>query len=94
MALRMKPKWINPVYITMAQITQMIVGISVCLASYYYKKNHTGTCSVTDDNLIAGAVMYGSYAFLFIKFALDRFLPKSMRFGTGMEKTPKAKKIE
>ena len=29
MALRMKPKWMNPFFITVAQISQMIVGVSV-----------------------------------------------------------------
>jgi len=95
MAIRQKPKWLNPVYITMAQITQMLVGISVCVAAYYYKNHAEGSCSVADDNVMAGVVMYGSYAALFIKFALDRFLPESMRFGTGMEKNPKkTKKVE
>jgi len=94
MALKMKPKWLNPVYITVAQITQMIVGIAVNLAAAYYKNNSAGTCFVTDDNLLSGSVMYGSYAFLFIKFALDRFLPESMRFGTPNDKPKAAKKID
>eukprot|EP00518_Triparma_eleuthera_P000039 CAMPEP_0182453774 /NCGR_PEP_ID=MMETSP1319-20130603/695_1 /TAXON_ID=172717 /ORGANISM="Bolidomonas pacifica, Strain RCC208" /LENGTH=295 /DNA_ID=CAMNT_0024651729 /DNA_START=42 /DNA_END=929 /DNA_ORIENTATION=+ len=88
MALRMKPKWMNPFFITVAQIAQMVVGVGVCLASYYYKFNSTGECSVTNDNLLAGTVMYGSYFALFFKFAVDRYMGKS-GMATGMEKTKK-----
>ena len=37
MALRIKPKWINPFFITAAQVSQMVVGVTVSLLSYYYK---------------------------------------------------------
>ncbi|GMH49139.1 hypothetical protein TL16_g00446 [Triparma laevis f. inornata] len=88
MAIKMKPKWMNPLFITVAQIMQMVVGVAVCLASYYYK--NAGNCSVTNDNLIAGTVMYGSYFALFAKFAVDRYLGKA-GMSTGMEKNKKKK---
>jgi len=73
MAMNMKPKWLPPMAITMMQISQMFIGVSVCIASYLYKKSGI-ECSVKDENIIAGALMYGSYFYLFAEFAVKRFI--------------------
>lgn len=73
MAIGQKPKWLPPMAITMAQISQMFVGVSVCISSYIYMTNGT-ECSVKKENVIAGALMYGSYFYLFAEFAVKRFI--------------------
>lgn len=88
MAIRMKPKWMNPMFITLSQIAQMVVGVFVSLSAVYYR--NTEGCNVKNDNLLAGGLMYGSYFALFAKFAVDRYLGKS-GMKTGMESTKKKK---
>lgn len=44
-------------------------------------------CDVTDENYIAGLVMYGSYAVLFILFALKRFAAPAKKKSAGAKKT-------
>jgi hypothetical protein len=73
MATGNKPKWLPPMAITMAQISQMFIGVSVCIASYIYKRSGV-ECSVKEENIIAGALMYGSYFYLFAEFAVKRFI--------------------
>lgn len=73
MAIGQKPKWLPPVYITIAQISQMFFGVSICIASYIYKNSGT-ECSVRQENIVAGALMYGSYFYLFAEFAVKRFI--------------------
>lgn len=69
------PAWI----ITIGQITQMIVGTFVCSASWYYYSQGV-TCHNEYNNLVAGALMYGSYLYLFLEFAYHRFLkPKTIK---------------
>jgi len=83
-ALNMCPKSFPAYLITFSQIAQMFVGTGVCISAWYY--NLTGAvCHNGRPNLIAGAVMYGSYLYLFVEFALNRF---------GPNKKKKAKKIE
>lgn len=72
MAIGNKPK-LPPVYITLAQISQMIVGVTINVLAYRYKSQGL-ECHVHDDNLLAGSLMYFSYFLLFAKFALDRFV--------------------
>jgi len=75
MALRMKPKWLPPVIITIAQIMQMVVGVAIQLASSY--KYLTGqSCAVNGQNIFWGGAMYASYLFLFCKFAVERYMSK------------------
>lgn len=80
MALKMKPKWLPPVIITVAQISQMIVGVAVQLAaSYRYLTEGSGapgTGMVNGSNVLWGGLMYGSYFALFTKFAVERYCKK------------------
>jgi len=66
--------------ITAIQIAQMIVGTIVVVSSAYYKIIAERSCSVENNNLIAGLLMYGSYFALFFHFALQRFVfPKKKK---------------
>ncbi|KAJ1437673.1 ELO family, partial [Ochromonadaceae sp. CCMP2298] len=78
-ALQLLPKSFPAVIITLAQIAQMFVGTGVCCACWYYSL--TGVpCHNEKKNLIAGAIMYASYLYLFCEFAVKRFLrPKKVK---------------
>ena len=73
MAIKAWPKWIPAHLITVAQISQMVVGTSICVASYYYKKDGHA-CAVEWENVVSGALMYGSYLYLFTDFFVRRFI--------------------
>jgi hypothetical protein len=75
-ATRWKPTWFNPMFITALQISQMIVGVFVTLASFYQFKLDpivAGPCYIPSQNITAGFVMYGSYLFLFLQFFVRRY---------------------
>ena len=88
MALKMKPAWLPPVIITVAQISQMVVGVAVQLgASYRWFTEGSGapgTGLVNGANVFWGGLMYASYFALFTKFAVERYCKKA---------APKAKKV-
>ena len=74
MAVRLRPKWFNPMFITAFQISQMIVGVAVTLvAFYYYMKKDDRSCKIERENNTAAFVMYGSYLFLFMQFFVGRY---------------------
>lgn len=77
-ALHLCPKSFPAWIITVAQIAQMLVGTGVCVSSWYFLIAGR-PCANDFYNLIAGAVMYGSYLYLFAEFAVKRFIfkPKS-----------------
>jgi hypothetical protein len=72
MALRMKPKWFNPMVITAMQISQMVVGVATTIVSYYYFLTDA-ECALDRGNNIAAFLMYGSYLFLFCQFFFSRY---------------------
>jgi elongation of very long chain fatty acids protein 6 len=88
-ALKMVPKGFPAYLITLAQIAQMFVGTGICIASWYYVY-YTNDCSNDHNNLIAGATMYGSYLYLFVEFAVRRFLVKAPK----TDKAAKPKKAD
>lgn len=78
MAVRMKPKWLNAMFITTAQISQMVVGVVVTLMGFYYYRlegsvSDGGTCHIQKENNTAAFLMYGSYLFLFAQFFIGRY---------------------
>jgi elongation of very long chain fatty acids protein 6 len=86
------PKWFPSWIITLMQISQMFVGtFIVAMAAYYYyyggAKFAPGTCNTDQSSLFAGAIIYGSYLYLFVDFALRRFV-----FGAGEKKSKKPSK--
>lgn len=87
MAIKCKPKWFNPKWITIAQISQMVVGVAVSIASF----NAIGKpgCWAKFENNTSILIMYISYFFLFVQFFLRRY-----GYGFKIQKeTPKAKKL-
>lgn len=71
-ALNVCPKSFPAILITLSQIAQMFVGTGVCVSSWYFVlSGHT--CGNDMSNLIAGALMYGSYLYLFTEFAIRRY---------------------
>ena len=78
MALKMKPKWLSPIFITTIQIMQMIFGTCIQIfASYKYLTD--STCNVNGYNICWGGVMYSSYLYLFVNFAMKRYKKKTLK---------------
>lgn len=93
MALRVVPKWFPSWIITLMQITQMIIGTGIVCASLYFhfyggKLFAPGACRNAPSNLLVGGIIYASYLYLFVEFALKRFVFK----GSKGDKADKAKK--
>ena len=80
-AARKRPKWFNPLYITIAQILQMVVGVFVCCSAIYFK-THSAECHIPMDNILSGAVMYGSYFVLFFLFAIEKYERRAKRLSS------------
>ena len=74
MAVHMKPDWLAPGLITMAQISQMLVGTTLCVLTGIQLYKGNSECDVRKENVVAGCVMYGSYLYLFCEFAVKRFI--------------------
>jgi len=73
MAVKVRPSWLKPIYITIMQISQMVVGVAT--ATFYILKIRNGeTCAVDQELLIACGVMYSTYLYLFCEFAERRFV--------------------
>jgi elongation of very long chain fatty acids protein 6 len=90
-ALNVCPKSFPAYLITLSQITQMFIGTGVCISCWYYMMSGRA-CANEMSNLTAGALMYGSYLYLFCEFAVKRYIypgPKGSKKG-GAD----AKKIE
>ena len=98
MAVRMKPRWLNAMFITVAQISQMVVGVFVTtLAFYYYFSydpvdDHDDPCFIQKEDCIAALIMYGSYLYLFLQFFLIRYYKKG--YSVGAKNLTVNKKIE
>jgi len=81
MAINMKPKWMNPMYITAAQILQMIAGIVATAVGIHFfivnrlavRNGMESTCTLNGTSLVAATLMYGSYLILFVQFFMRRF---------------------
>ena len=91
-AVKCVPKWFPSWIITVMQISQMIVGTFIVGACMYYHFKGgdyypPGRCNNEVSNLVAGGVIYASYLYLFVEFAVKRFI-----LGEKEEKKPKAKK--
>lgn len=77
MALRLKPRWFNPMLITVFQISQMVVGVAVTILAFYYYSTDTAGCKISAENNSAAFVMYGSYLFLFLQFFVGRYFGRA-----------------
>jgi len=74
-AIGHRPRW--ALGVTILQISQMFVGITICVLTYMYKQR--GACDVATSNIKAGALMYLSYLVLFVHFAVQRYCCRSPR---------------
>lgn len=82
MTIRMKPKWLNPIFLTVSQILQMVVGVSSMLVTAYlhfFDSTEESPCHGSRRTLIAALIMYGSYLFLFLKFFVERYFKTTIR---------------
>merc|ERR1719223_1435003 len=78
-AMKAIPKWFPSWIITTMQILQMVVGTAIVCFSIYYKlfgsKNYSiDGCNVIDENLYVGGIIYASYLYLFMEFAVKRYI--------------------
>jgi len=81
-ALKVCPKSFPAVLITISQIAQMFVGTGVCCSAWYFKLVGK-PCANSDSNLILGGLMYCSYFYLFLDFALKRYVFSKPSSGSG-----------
>ena len=112
-SLGYKPKW--NLIVTVLQISQMVVGVAVCIAVGLRKQRVRApfradfaprpralahappppsslrpsscaqgeACDVSDSNFVAALVMYGSYLFLFVYFAVEKYCAPKAKGGKG-----------
>jgi hypothetical protein len=86
MCYRIKPKWFNPQWITIMQISQMVIGSAVSLRSYYLLlSNGNSACQVKEENVFAGLLIYASYLYLFSVFFIQRFLFPAQKKHKGQQ---------
>jgi elongation of very long chain fatty acids protein 6 len=76
MAVKCKPKWFNSMYITVSQISQMVVGVIVTALSFVMSYTYGPTCHIKTENNVAAFIMYGSYLLLFLQFFFKRYSAK------------------
>lgn len=76
MAVKLKPKWFNSYYITVAQISQMVVGVIVTVLGFIIPPMYGKECALKKENNIAALIMYGSYLLLFLQFFFKRYTTK------------------
>ena len=77
-AMQIRPAFLKPIYITAAQIIQMVIGTYIQMLSYYNYYNNP-TCKIERKNIIAGGIMYLSYFVLFSQFAIKRYHQKNIK---------------
>ncbi|KAG5192607.1 GNS1/SUR4 family-domain-containing protein [Tribonema minus] len=73
----------KPYYITAMQISQMFMGIFVCGSAWYYYEIKGHNKYMHKGNLWAGAIMYSSYAALFLQYFVGRFVRKLFKSDKG-----------
>jgi len=76
MAVKCKPKWFNSMWITMSQISQMVVGVTVTVLNLILPTLYEKECHVKKENNVAAMIMYGSYLMLFLEFFFKRYAVK------------------
>jgi elongation of very long chain fatty acids protein 6 len=89
MAVKCKPKWFNSMYITVAQISQMVVGVGTSILGFILAPTYTSECWFTRENNTGAMIMYGSYLALFVQFFLQRYC-----FTIKKKSVDKNKKVE
>ena len=77
MAVKRKPKWFKSIWITLAQISQMVVGVIVTVLGFVLAPKFEKECALKRENNLAALIMYGSYFLLFLQFFLQRYFSKA-----------------
>ena len=67
------PKWLS-IMITSIQLSQMFVGIFLAIAIYYYVRIAKLKCHISSLNIIVTIILYISYAILFARFFIQRYM--------------------
>lgn len=96
MTVRMVPKWFPSWIITLMQISQMFIGTFIVGITMYYshfggRLYKPGQCSITELSLWTGGIIYASYLYLFVEFAVKRFVFGIKEEGEGGGKNKKDK---
>lgn len=75
MAVKMRPKWFNPIFVTFLQLSQMFIGVGVTIVAFYYYSHPVEgeSCHIRKENNVAAFLMYGSYFYLFAQFFVARY---------------------
>jgi len=84
MAIKCKPKWFNPKWITVGQISQMVVGATVSVMSFMVVGKQG--CWAKAENNFGVLIMYASYFVLFMQFFLKRY-GVGIKMGEDKKKT-------
>jgi elongation of very long chain fatty acids protein 6 len=84
-AVKSKPKFFNAVYITIAQIAQMFVGVIAMAYAWYLilwgtTETEKKTCWVKKENTFFYLIVYGSYLFLFLQFFFQRYQSRNWTY--------------
>jgi len=79
MAVKLKPKWFNSIWITVSQISQMVVGVTVTALGFVLPPRYASECSISPENNMAALIMYGSYLLLFVQFFIQRYQVKGRK---------------
>ncbi|GMT23068.1 hypothetical protein PFISCL1PPCAC_14365, partial [Pristionchus fissidentatus] len=77
-AMGYRPPEFVSVSITICQTTQMLLGVAISVGTYYTKSALGWQCQQSFPNLYLGFFIYFTFAFLFIKFFVNRYI-KSKR---------------
>jgi hypothetical protein len=93
MAIKVRPSWLKPQFITLMQISQMVVGVATAI--FFIIKLRAGeSCAVEKDLLIACGVMYSTYLYLFCEFAVKRFILTPKKEAAGANGASSSGKIK
>lgn len=84
------PRWAT--YVTIFQLSQMVVGIYITVQSLLTYRNGIKNCDCYVVNLQAAGIMYLSYFLLFAKFFVERYFFKSKPGKKSEEKKIEEKK--
>merc|ERR1712232_751376 len=88
MAVKMRPRWFNPMVVTFMQLSQMFIGVGVTVVAFYYYSNPVAgeACHIQKENNVAAFVMYGSYFYLFAQFFMGRYFKVRVNKGDQKKK--------
>merc|ERR1711879_361915 len=86
-------KWVAPyaIFITLAQLAQMLVGMFVTIKAVMYQ-NAGLECHVNKTNSVLGLAMYASYFVLFFKLFIENYVTQTRKRPDGAAAGALAKK--